>query len=82
MSEAGLVGVVVMVYLDDVLVVGWGTENTRSQSAALVLHLCREGALVSVKATLEPTRGLVWLGKMVDLDSGVLSMVGAAWSPF
>ena len=35
--------------------------------------------MVSVKSMPEPTRCLVWLGKMVDLDLGVLSMADAAW---
>ena len=55
-ARAGLVGVVVMVYFDDVLVIGRGNPNTREPAASLVLHLRREGALVSVKSTFEPTR--------------------------
>ena len=79
MARAGLVGVVVMAYLDDVLVVGRGKLNSREQAASLVLHLRKEGANVSFKSTIEPTRRLVCLGKMVDFDTGVLCTVGAAW---
>ena len=79
MARAGSVGVVVMVYLDDILVVGRGKTNSCEQAASLVLHLRRERAVVSIKSTLEPTRRLVWEGKVVDFDTGVLSTAGAAW---
>ena len=68
-----------MVYLDDVLLVGRGKPNTRKQAASLVLHLRHEGVVVSVKSTIEATRRLVWLGKVVDFDLGVLSKASAAW---
>ena len=38
-----------------------------------------EGVVVSVKSTLEPTCRLLWLGKVVDFDPGVLSTAGAEW---
>ena len=75
-ARAGLVGVVGMVYLDDVLVVGRGKLNSRKQTESLVLHLHYEGPVVSVKSTLEPTRRLVWLGKVVDFDSGARVRLG------
>ena len=59
----------VMVYLDDVPVVGRGKLNSRKQMAFLLLHLCSESCVNHVKCTLEPTHRLVWLGTVVDLDT-------------
>ena len=81
-ARAGLVGVVVMVYLDDVLVVGRGKLNTRKQAASLVLHWCHEGAAISIKSTLEPTRRLVWLGKVVALTWASCPLQVLHASPF
>ena len=70
MADAGLSGVLVLVYLDDVLVVGRGRARVREQTAKAAEALRRAGAVVSPKSTLEPVQRLVWLGKDIDLRGG------------
>ena len=52
MQGASLVVVVVLIYLDDVLVVGRGFERTRAQCGKLATYLGEVGAVVSGKSTL------------------------------
>ena len=70
MTDAGLSGVLVLIYLDDVLVVGRGRARVRKQTARGAEALRRAGAVVSPKGTLEPVQRLVWLGKDIDLGGG------------
>ena len=67
MTDAGLSGVLVLIYLDDVLVVGRGRARVREQTARATEALRRAGAMVN---TLEPVQRLVWLGKDIDLGGG------------
>ena len=70
MADAGLSGVLVLIYLDDVLVVGRGRVRVREQTAKAAEALRRAGAVVSPKSTLEPVHRLEWLGKDIDLKGG------------
>ena len=79
MADAGLSGVLVLVYLDDVLVVGRGRARVREQTAKATEALRRAGAVVSPKSTLEPVQRLVWLGKDIDLKGGEVRTAGNAW---
>ena len=79
MADAGLSGVLVLIYLDDVLVVGRGRARVRTQTARATEALRRAGAVVSPKTTLEPVQRLVWLGKDIDLKGGEVRTAGNAW---
>ena len=78
-ADAGLLGVLVLIYLDDVLVVGRGRARVREQTARAAEALRRAGAVVSPKSTLEPVQRLVWLGKDIDLQGGEVRTAGNAW---
>ena len=70
MEEVGLVGVLVLIYIDDVLIVGWGKARVREQARCALKALCDAGGVISPKSTLEPVTRVVWLGKDVDLRGG------------
>ena len=78
MEELGLVGVLVLIYIDDVLIVGRGRAQVREQTRRAVEALIDAGGVISPKSTLEPVTRLVWLGKDVDLSGGSLRMAGNA----
>ena len=78
-EEIGLVGVLVLIYIDDVLIVGWGKGRVRGQAMRAVQVLRAAGGVISPKSTLEPVTHLVWLGKDVDLGGGSLRTAGNAW---
>ena len=63
-----LVSVLVLHYLDDFLVLGFGAGNVRSAAARLCDLLGREGAIISPKSILEPVPSIVWLGKQLVLS--------------
>ena len=78
-EEIGLVGVLVLIYIDDVLIVGRGKARVREQAMRAVQALRAAGGVISPKSTLEPVTRLVWLGKDVDLGWGSLRTAGNAW---
>ena len=79
MEEAGLIGVLVLIYMDDVLIVGRGKGHVREQAMRAVRALRAVGGIISPKSTLEPATRLVWLGKDVDLSGGSLRTAANAW---
>ena len=79
MEEIGLVGVLVLIYIDHVLIVGQGKARVREQAMRAVEALRAAGGVISPKSTLEPVTLLVWLGKDVDLGGGRLRTAGNAW---
>ena len=79
MEETGLVGVFVLIYIDDVLIVGRGRARVREQAMRAVQALRAAGGVISPKSTLEPVTRLVWLGEDVDLGGGSLRTAGNAW---
>ena len=78
-EEIGLVGVLVLIYIDNVLIVGPGKGRVRGHAMRAVHALRVAGGVTSPKSTLEPVTRLVWLGKDVDLGGGSLRAVGNAW---
>ena len=78
-EEIGLVGVLVLIYINDVLIVGRGKARAREQALRAVEALRAAGGVISPKSTLEPVARLVWLGKDVDLGGGSLRTAGNAW---
>ena len=79
MEEIGLVGVLVEIYIDDVLIVGRGKARVREQALRAAEALRAAGGVISPKSTLQPATHLVWLGKDVDLGGGSLRTAGNAW---
>ena len=79
MEEIGLVGVLVLIYIDDALIVGRGRARVREQARCVVEALRAAGGVISPKSTLEPVTRLVWLGKDVDLGGGSLRTAGNTW---
>ena len=67
MEKADMVGVLVLIYLDDGLVVGRGRLQVREQAHCAVDTLRSVGTIMSPKTTLEPVTRLVWLGKDINL---------------
>ena len=78
-EEIGLVGVLVLIYIDDVLIVRQGKGRVREQAMPAVQALRAAGGVISPKSTLEPVTRLVWLGKELDLGGGSLRTAGNAW---
>ena len=78
-EEIGLVGVLVLIYIDNVLIVGRGKGHVRGQAMRAVQALRAVGGVISPKSTLEPVTRLVWLGKDVDMGGGSLQTAGNAW---
>ena len=78
-KEIGLVGVLVLIYIDDVLIVGRGKGRVRGHTMRAVQVLRAAGGVISPTSTLEPVTRLVWLGKDVDLGGGNLWTAGNAW---
>ena len=79
MEEIGLVGVLVLIYIDNVLIVGHGKARVREEALRAVEVLRVAAGVISPKSTLEPVPRLVWLGKDVDLGGGSLRNTGNAW---
>ena len=71
-EEIGLVGVLVLICIDDVLIVGRRKGRVREQAMCAVQALCAAGGVINPNSTLEPVTRLVWLGKDVDLGGGSL----------
>ena len=72
-------GVLVLIYIDDVLIVGRGKARVRKQARRAMEALRAAGGVISPKSTLEPVTRLVWLGKDVDLGGGSLRTAGSTW---
>ena len=79
LERLSLVSVLVLHYLDDFLIVGYGSDNVRSAAHQLCSSLRLEGAIISPKSVLEPVPELDWLGKHLVLSgarAGVYAMAG------
>ena len=72
-------GVLVLIYIDDVLSVGRGKGHVRGQSMRVVRAWPAAGGLLSPKSTFEPVKRPVWLRKDVELGGGSLRTSGNAW---
>ena len=71
--------VLVLIYIDDVLIVGRGKGHVRGHAMCAVQALRAAGGVISPKSTLEPVARLVWLEKDVDLTGGSLRTARNAW---
>ena len=60
-------GVLVLHYLDDFLVIGYGKAKVGSVSQRLCDALRKAGAVISTKSVLEPVPQIQWLGKWLVL---------------
>ena len=78
-GEIGLVGVLILIYIYDVLILGWGKARVHEQAIRAVEALRAAGGVISLQTTLEPVMTLVWLGNDVDLGGGSLRTAGNAW---
>ena len=63
-------GVIVLHYLDDFLVIGYGKARVGSVAQCLCDALRRAGAVISTKSVLEPVPEIQWLGKWLVLSGG------------
>ena len=61
-------GVVVLHYLGDFLVIGYGKAKVGSVSQRLCDALRKAGAVISTKSVLEPVPEIQWLGKWLVLS--------------
>ena len=68
-----------LIYIDDVLIVGRGKGHVREQAMRTVRALRAAGGNISPKSTLEPVTRLVWSGKDADLSGGSPRTAGNAW---
>ena len=78
-EEIGLAGVLVLIYIDDVLIVRRGRTRVREQAMRAVQALCAARGVIIPTSTLEAVTRLVWPGKDVDLGGGSLRTAGNAW---
>ena len=78
-QDAGVEGVLVLVYLDDVFVIGYGRQWVSVQAGMVASRLREEGAIVSPKSTLEAVIGLAWIGKFFDFHETTVSTSQGNW---
>ena len=78
-QDAGVEGVLVLVYLDDVFVIGYCREWVSVQAEIVASRLREEGAIVSPKSTLEAVTGLAWIGKFFDFHKATVSIARGNW---
>ena len=67
LQKLHLVSVVVLHYLDDFLLVGYGMDNVQGAARQFCELVRREGAIISPKSVLDPVSSIVWLGKHLVL---------------
>ena len=77
--DAGVEGVLALVYLDDVFVIGYGRKWVSVQAGIVASRLREEGAIVSPKSTLEAVTGLAWIGKFFDFYEATVSTARGNW---
>ena len=65
LESVHLESVIVLQYIDDFLVVGYGKHRVRTAAGALSTALHEAGAIISIKSVLEPVPEIPWLGKQL-----------------
>ena len=80
--DAGVVRVLVLVYLDDVFVIGYGRKWVSVLAGIVASRLRQEGAIVSPKSTLEAVTGLALIGKFFDFHEATVSTARGNCVPF
>ena len=78
-QSARVQGVLVLVYLDDVFIIGYGRKWISMQAGVVASRLREEGAIVSPKSTLEAAVGLAWIGKFFDFQAATVSTARGNW---
>ena len=78
-QSARVQGVLVLVYLDDVFIIGYGRKWVSMQAGVVASRLREEGAIVSPKSTLEAAVGLAWIGKFFDFQAATVSTARGNW---
>ena len=71
--------VVVLIYHDDILVIGFGSFRVKLEADAIVQLLQSEGALVSPKSTLTPLNCIDLIGKQFCFGEGVMAGSTTKW---
>ena len=77
--DAGVEGVLVLVYPDDVFVIGYGRKWVSVQAGIIASRLREAGAIVSPKSTLEAVTGLAWIGKFFDFHEATVCRARGSW---
>ena len=72
--------VVILVYHDDILVIGFGNGHVQLAADAIVTLLISAGALVTPKSILPPLNSIDWIGKQFRFGEGVISSSRNKWS--
>ena len=78
-QSARVQGVLVLVYLQDVFIIGYGRKWVSMQAGVVASRLREEGAIVSPKSTLEAAVGLAWIGKFFDFQAATVSTARGNW---
>ena len=68
--EAQVIGVL---YLEDVLVLGYGKSWVSEQAAKIADCMCASWAIVNRKSMLDAVEGIAWVGKFFDLRKRTIS---------
>ena len=77
--DAGVEAVLILAYLDDVFVIGYGRKLVIVQAGIIPSRLRQAGAIVSPKSTMEAVTGLAWIGKCVDLHEATVCTARGNW---
>ena len=77
--DARVEGVLVLVYLDDVFVIGYGRKWVSVQAGIIASRLREAGAIVSPKSTLEAVTGLALIGKFFDFHEATVCRARGNW---
>ena len=72
--------VIVLIYYDDILVIGFGASRLQPAANAIVDILVSEGALVSPKSKMIPLDCIDWIGKQFRFGEGVITGSTNKWS--
>ena len=72
-------GMLVLIYIDNVPINGRGKGRVLSQAMRAVQALRAAGGVMRPKSTLEPPTRMVWLGNDVNLVGGSLWTALNAW---
>ena len=65
LESVQLDSVIVLQYIDDFVVVGYGRNRVRKGAGFLCVALRQAGAVISIKSILEPVLEIPWLGKLL-----------------
>ena len=78
MEDIGLIGMLVLIYIDNVHIVGRCKARVCEQALRAIEALCVAGGVISPKSTFEPVTRLMSLGQDVDVGGERSRMAGNA----